>query len=97
VLADGKTITTTYDKPFADYTGLFAGSTAILPAHVVEAKTGVADITKITETSPEADLKKVGDFWNTGWEGFDPATAVSGAWYKITSFNKGQDLTLRGT
>ena len=91
---DGKTITTTYDSPFADYTGLFSGSTSLLPAHVLEAKTGIADITKLTEKSPEADLKKAGDFWNTGWDGFDPSTSISGAWYKITSFNKGQDLTL---
>ena len=92
--ADGKTVTTTYDTPFADYRSLFSGNMSLLPAHVLEAKTGIADVTKLTPDSPQTELKKAGDFWNTGWDGFDAAADISGAWYKITSFNKGQDLTL---
>ena len=91
---DGKTITLTFSKPYADYKGMFQGTSMMVPAHILEAKTGIADITKVNETSPQDVLKKVGDFWNTGFDGFDPTVAISGAWYKLTSFNKGQDLTL---
>jgi peptide/nickel transport system substrate-binding protein len=89
---DGKTVTTNFSKPFADYNSLFSGTTPLLPAHILEQQTGVADITKVTPTSP--DIGKVADFWNTGWTGFNPALDPSGAWYTITSFNQGQDLTL---
>ena len=43
--ADGKTITTTFDTPLRRLEGIFAG---LLPAHIVEQKTGVADVTKAT-------------------------------------------------
>jgi len=64
----------------------------LLPAHILEKQAGVADITQVTATSP--DITKVADFWNTGWDGFNPDLDISGAWYSITSFNAGQDLTL---
>jgi len=58
---DGRTITTTYSKPFADYQALFGN---LIPAHVVETMSGVADLT--TATDP-ADLGKLGDAWSTGF------------------------------
>jgi peptide/nickel transport system substrate-binding protein len=86
--ADNKTVTTTYDTPYVDYQGLFGG---MLPAHVIEKNTGVADITKATAD----ELVKVGDFWNTKFVGFDPAIDVSGAWYVIDSFTPGETLVLK--
>ena len=85
---DGKTITATFSKIFADWKVLFGG---LLPAHVVERESGVADLT--AELSDE-DLLKVADFWNTGFVGFDAATHVSGGPYVMTEFKAGQSLTL---
>jgi len=90
--ADGKTVTTRFSKPFADYNALFSGTAPLLPAHILEKQAGVADVTKVTATSP--DVSKVAEFWNTGWDGYNPELDISGAWYSITSFNPGQDLTL---
>jgi peptide/nickel transport system substrate-binding protein len=83
-----KTVTTVYSKPFVDYPGLFGG---LLPAHIIESNTGVADITKAT--APE--LEKAGVFWNTKFIGFDPKIDVSGAWYMIDSFKTGETLVLK--
>ncbi|MFZ4717857.1 MAG: ABC transporter family substrate-binding protein [Ilumatobacteraceae bacterium] len=88
---DGKTVTTTYDATFADWQVLFSG---LVPAHVVEAKAGVEDITKIDPAASSADSVKAGEVWNTGFDGFDPEMALSGAWYKIDSWTQGQNLIL---
>lgn len=85
---DGRTITTTYSSVFADWKVMFGG---LLPAHVVEAGSGVADLT--ADLSDE-DLYKVADFWNSGFVGFDPAVAVSGGPFVITDFSPGQSLTM---
>ncbi|QFZ24020.1 ABC transporter family substrate-binding protein [Saccharothrix syringae] len=84
-----KTITTTFfkDKPFADYRALFSqpGSDSLLPAHVLEQKTGVADITKVLPSQNDDTVKKVAEFYTTGWLGFDPSVALSGGPYTIVS------------
>lgn len=85
---DGKTITATFSKVFADWKVLFGG---LLPAHVVERESGVADLT--AELSAE-DLIKVADFWNTGFVGFKPEIHVSGGPFVMTEFKTGQSLTL---
>jgi peptide/nickel transport system substrate-binding protein len=87
--ATGKTVTSTYSSPFADWKGLFFN---LLPTHIVAAKAGVADLT--AALSPE-DLLKVADVWNTGFIGFDPAMDLSGAWYTISEFSAGQNLILK--
>ena len=90
---DGFTITATFATIFADWQVLFGG---LLPAHIVEAAAGVEDLTTVdalTATSPEAEA--LGEFWNTGFVGFDPAVAVSGGWFIIDSFTPGQDLILK--
>jgi len=89
--SDGnKTITTTYESPFADWKGLFA---ALMPAHVLEAKTGVADVTAATA---DADLAKVADFWNTGWtaDKYSADTYVSGGPYAFAKVEKGVGINL---
>lgn len=86
--ADGRTVTTTFSKPFADWRILFA---APMPAHVVERESGVADVT--ADLSP-ADLQKVGEFWNSGFVGFTEGIALSGAQYRIAEFNPGENLIL---
>jgi len=86
--ADGKTITMTYSKPFADYQNLFGN---LMPAHIVEKIAGVADLTKATDP---ADIAKLGDAWSTGFSGFDATRDLSGLAYKIDSFTPGETMIL---
>jgi len=96
--ADGKTVTVTYAKPFADWLNLF---TPMMPAHVVAAKSGV-DIKKAYEAATAAtpvldDIKKVADFWNTGLntdKGFIPETMLSAGPYVISEYVADQSVTL---
>ena len=87
--ATGKTVTTTYSSQFADWKGLFG---SLLPAHIVATKAGVAGI---AATLSADDLTKVADVWNNGFIGFDPTMDLSGAWFTISEFNKGQNLILK--
>lgn len=84
-----KTVTTTFfaDKAYADYRGLFStpGSDNLLPAHILEEKTGVPDITKVTPAQNDETVKKIADFFTKGWAGFDASIALSGGPYMITS------------
>ena len=88
---DGKTITTDFSKPYADYRALFG---PLLPAHIVEKNAGVADITKLTDTNAE-EVKKAATFWTTGWVGFDPTTGLSAGPYKIESANEDEVVMVR--
>jgi len=89
---DGKTITTTYSAPFADWPGLFSG---LLPAHVVERESGVADIMAVDTEATSADAEALGDFWSNGFIGVTDGVTLSGAWYEFDSFTPGQDLILK--
>lgn len=86
--ATGRVITATFDSPYADWKALFGG---LLPAHVVEEQSGVADIT--ATLTPEQTLA-VADFWNNGFAGFDKDVALSGSYYRISSYTPGKSLTL---
>ncbi|MGW5055091.1 ABC transporter family substrate-binding protein [Actinokineospora sp. NPDC004072] len=87
-------VVTTFSEPYPDYKGLFGISLDILPAHILEKETGVADITKLTPTSDIAELKKVAEFWKTKWNGFDAKLMPSSAQYKITAFEQNNSVTL---
>lgn len=89
---DGKTITTTFETPYADWKGLMGG---MIPAHVVEAKSGVDDLTTIDPTTSSDDSIAAGEVWSNGFSGFDPEMALSGAWFDIDSFTPGQNLILK--
>ncbi|MEC3980130.1 ABC transporter family substrate-binding protein [Amycolatopsis sp. H20-H5] len=86
---DNLTFTTTYSAPYLDYKGLF-NAPAIMPAHILEAKTGIADITKVAPTGDPAVVKKAGDFWQTAWKGFKADIMPSSGPYKITAFDANQ-------
>jgi len=95
---DGKTVTATFSTPFADYRGLFstalqAGS-QLLPAHILEQRTGIADITKVDPKVDTPELRKAGQFFTTGWNGFDPAVALSAGPYKIESSTRNDTTVL---
>jgi len=89
-----KTVTMTFSTPFADWKSNFAGNTALVPAHVLEQKTGIADITKVDLSTDSPDTQKAAAFWNTGWANWDPTVALSGSWYRIKEYKKGESLTL---
>jgi len=84
----GRIITATLEKPYADWKGLFGG---LMPAHVVEKESGVADL---TATLSAEQILAVADFWNAGFVGFNSELALSGAWYRIVNFKPGTSLTL---
>jgi peptide/nickel transport system substrate-binding protein len=81
---DGRSITLTYSKPFADWEIAFGGLNdggIGLPAHVLAEKAGLADeqalvdlIQGLKRGNPDEpakenkDLKAVSDFWNTGFD-----------------------------
>ncbi|MFT7840731.1 ABC transporter family substrate-binding protein [Saccharothrix sp. BKS2] len=95
-----KTITTTFfaDKPFADYRALFSqpGSDSLLPAHILEQKANVPDITKVLPSQNDDTVKSVADFYTKGWLGFDPSVALSAGPYMIESSDlKDQTVLVR--
>ncbi|GAB2992588.1 ABC transporter family substrate-binding protein [Amycolatopsis acidiphila] len=92
---DDQTFVTTYSQPYVDYKGLF-DSPSLLPAHILEQKTGIPDITKLTPTSDPAQLKKAGDFWTNSWKGFDASIMPASGPYMITAYDQNQDaVTLK--
>ncbi|MGX7825222.1 ABC transporter family substrate-binding protein [Actinokineospora sp. 24-640] len=87
-------VVTTFSENYPDYKSLFGISLDVMPAHVLEKGSGVADVTKLTPTSDLAELKKVAEFWKTKWNGFDAALMPSSAQYKITAFEQNNSVTL---
>lgn len=86
---DDLTFVATFKQPYVDYKGLF-DSAAMLPAHILEKQTGIADITQLTPTSDPATLKKAGDFWTNGWKGFNKDLNPASGPYMITAFDENQ-------
>ena len=95
---DGKTVTTTFGTPYADYRGLFsvagqAGS-QLVPAHVLEQKTGIADITKIDPKVDSPQLRAAGKFFTTDFSGFNAAYDLSAGPYLIQSSTRNDTTVL---
>jgi len=86
---DALTFEANFDQPYLDYKGLF-NSAAIMPAHIIEAKVGIDDITKLAPTGDPAKLKAAGDFWTNEWKGFKADIMPSSGPYKITAFDANQ-------
>ncbi|WP_328612457.1 ABC transporter family substrate-binding protein [Amycolatopsis sp. NBC_00355] len=86
---DNLTFETDYSEPYLDYKGLFSG-VSILPAHILEKQTGIADITKLAPTGDPAQLSKAGDFWTNKWKGFDKALMPASGPYMIDAFDANQ-------
>lgn len=95
---DGRTVTVTFKTPFADYRGLWstagqAGS-QLLPAHILEQRTGIADITKVPVDADTPEVRKAADFYTHGWNNFDPAVDLSAGPYQIDSADRVQRIVL---
>jgi len=91
---DDHTLVTVFSKPYPDYQGMFGNSMDLMPAHILQQQTGVADITTVTPTSPADVLTKVSDFWNTGWKGFNKALMPASGPYMLDSWVQNQSVTL---
>ncbi|GEK22701.1 ABC transporter family substrate-binding protein [Cellulomonas xylanilytica] len=100
---DGKSITMTYTKPFADW------ETAIdqnLPAHIVAQRAlGIEDAEEATDALVAAiqdntveDLSKIAKVWSTDWNyasmPSDEDLLVTSGAYNITEFEQDQFITL---
>jgi peptide/nickel transport system substrate-binding protein len=90
---DSNTFVETYQSPYADWRRNYIHN-AILPAHILERETGIADVTALTPQSAPVDLKKAGDFWNTMWTGFNAATMPGSGPYRIDSSTPGEQTVL---
>ncbi|MBV8542354.1 MAG: ABC transporter family substrate-binding protein [Pseudonocardiales bacterium] len=90
---DGNTFVETYRSPYADWRRNYIDQ-AVLPAHILERETGIADITTLTPTSAPADLKKAGDFWNSAWTGFNAGTMPASGPYRFDSSTSSERTVL---
>lgn len=90
---DENTFVETYRLPYADWRRNYIHH-SILPAHILERETGIADITALTPTSSPAELKKAGDFWNNRWIGFDARTMPASGPYQFDSSTSGTQTVL---
>jgi peptide/nickel transport system substrate-binding protein len=88
---DGKTLVTDFSTPFADYRPLYA---FMVPAHILERATGIADITRLTDADPVA-MAAAAAFYNTGWIGFNAVTGLSAGPYRIESTSPNETALVR--
>lgn len=96
--ADGdREFTVTFKVPFADWESNF-GVGSIVPAHILEQKSGVADIIAAADDPDGADSLKAAEFYNTGWN-FNPGQLeqsiipASGP-YQLAKWEAKQSITL---
>jgi len=90
---DDRTFVETYSEPYTDYKANYLDR-VLLPAHILEQETGVADITQLTPESPQDQIKAVADFWNTGWNGFTKDLMPGSGPYLIDGWQQGNSVTL---
>lgn len=105
---DGKSVTFTYSKPFADWdTNLATMNTGPgLPAHIVAKKAlGIDDakkaddaVLKALKDKDNAKLAKIANVWNTGFDFTkmpkDKDLLVGTGPFKVTEFKEDQHITL---
>lgn len=109
VSSDNESVTLVYSQPFVDWELL---SLIDKPAHVAAAKAGLANAAALTAAfqaapkgdpanpaaAPDATIKKVADFYNTGYDATslptDPSLLVSSGPYIVTDWTPTQSMTL---
>lgn len=95
--ADNDTrVTVRFRDGYADWRGLF---NALLPSHIVEQGSGVADFVAAFDTGDQAAIGAMADFFVNRWTlatgGFDTTVMPSGGKYQIVAQVPGVSLTLR--
>lgn len=100
---DGRSVTLTYDKPFADWEVAFDIG---VPAHVTAMKAlNISDpqeakdaFLTAVEEKDNATLSKIANFWNTGYNYTslpeDEMLRLSSGAYEMTEFEENQFMTL---
>ncbi|NYE95092.1 peptide/nickel transport system substrate-binding protein [Psychromicrobium silvestre] len=111
VSSDGRSITVKYSQPVADWEIALGFPTITTPAHVLAQKSGLKDAAALTAlfkslprgnpkapVTPNVELKKVSDFWNTGFDTqsmpTDPSLLLSNGPYVVKSIEPGKSMTL---
>ncbi|RZQ63589.1 ABC transporter family substrate-binding protein [Amycolatopsis suaedae] len=84
---DPLTFEAKFDKPYLDYKGMFTDQ-MLMPAHILEAKTGIADIIALKPGGDAAAMKKASEFWMKEWKGFKPDIMPGSGPYMITAFDQ---------
>lgn len=106
---DRKTLTLTYTTPFSDWETAL-GTSVDIPAHIVAARAGLPDAQALTglmgsvvkgdpakPVPANPDLRKVADFWNTGFDSSsmpDPSLALSNGPYLVKGMTADKELLL---
>ncbi|ALE06809.1 hypothetical protein AL755_17335 [Arthrobacter sp. ERGS1:01] len=106
---NGTSLTLTYNKPFSDWETAL-GSVVSIPAHIVAVRSGLKDADALSAlllglpkgdagapATPNPTLRKVADFWNTGFDSKsmpDPTLALSNGPYLVKSIVPGKELVL---
>ena len=88
----GKTITTVFSSPFADWRGMFA---FMVPAHMIEKDTGVADITKLKPTDTTGAVAKFAASYIKNFAGFNAKFDLSAGPYLQQSQTDAQVVMVR--
>lgn len=109
--SDGRTITLKYSQPFADWETALGFPTISVPSHVVAQKAGLRDaaaLTALFKSVPRGNaktpvatnlqLKKVADFWNSGFDATtlptDTSLFLSNGPYLVKSLGPDQSIVL---
>lgn len=90
---DDLTFVETYSAPYVEWRHNYVHN-AVLPAHVLERRAGIPDITALGPESPQADLRRVAEIWNRGWLGFNAETMPASGPYRIGSTEPGRRTVL---
>jgi len=88
----GKTITTTFSTPYADWRGLFE---FLVPAHVIETDSGVADITKLLPTDTTGAVAKFAASYLKNFAGFNAKFDLSAGPFLLKSLTDEQVVLVR--
>ena len=88
----GATVTTTYTTPFADWRAVFG---PMVPAHVVEKDSGVADVTKLKDTDTTGDVVKFAATFIKDFKGFNAKADLSAGPFALKSLSDDQVVMVR--
>lgn len=89
---NNKTAKATFTEAFGDYRTLFQ---FMMPAHVLEKGTGIADITKVMDTNT-AEVQKAAEFYTTKWNDLTSSDlALSAGPYMIQSAGEEEVVLVR--
>ncbi|WP_072801937.1 ABC transporter substrate-binding protein [Rhodococcoides yunnanense] len=91
------TVTFRAGRSYTDWRSLF-GATDILPAHVAARVTGIPDVVAPIAAGDLDTVRRIADFWNTGWSlvpgAIDTSLLPSNGPYRVDSYTSDGGLVL---